>query len=382
MSFDGHLKPNEIFGSLFNMIISQQVFADNIKGTFSSLVNRARVDGGLHGDTKLYYGTDVLNSYPWKMDDPTSLNLLELHRPSAPKQQAIRIDQFRQIPLTVDYYLSKRAWMGDGVFSSFTGIMLGWIGETKRVYDSTKYNAFIGTDAPAKTNGQKQEWVLPKASETDEAANRLRAEKISQNLADLFVELGVPSRKFTDWELLRSYDGAELKVIWNSKYVNEIRKIDLPTIFHKEGLVDKFEEFVLPDVYFGTKATTELDVTSETNKGAFRILTERDLNKAKRSESNYDPALHLFPGDLIPAKEKLTGKIDEKQKTLTKDEYYTPNPKVIAKVYTELPPFMSAFETGTDFFNARNLSENHYLTFSHNTLEHLEDKPCIVITEK
>lgn len=380
MSFDGKLKPNEIFGSLFNMIISQQVFADNVKGTFSSLVNRARVDGGLHGDTKLYYGTDVLNSYVWKMDDPSSINLLELHRPSAPKQQAIRIDQFRQIPLTVDYYLSKRAWMGDGVFSSFTGIMLGWIGETKRVYDSTKYNAFIGTDGPAKANAQKQTWELPKSSTTDEGANRLRAETLSQKLADLFIELGVPSRKFTDWELLRSYDGAELKVIWNSKYVNEIRKVDLPTIFHKEGLVDKFEEFVLPDIYFGDKASTTLDLLADANDGTYRMLTEKDLNKVTRDKTDYKPELHLFPGDLIPNKATLTGKINAT--TLQADEYYKPNAKVIAKVYTELPPFMSAFETGTDFFNARNLSENHYLTFSHNTLVHLEDKPCIVITEK
>lgn len=57
------LKPNEIFGSLFNMIISQQVFTDNIKSNLSSLVSLAKVDGGLNGDTKLYYGTDVLNSY-------------------------------------------------------------------------------------------------------------------------------------------------------------------------------------------------------------------------------------------------------------------------------------------------------------------------------
>ena len=32
-NFDGKLKSNEIFAALFNMIISQQVFADNIKDT-------------------------------------------------------------------------------------------------------------------------------------------------------------------------------------------------------------------------------------------------------------------------------------------------------------------------------------------------------------
>ena len=47
------LNTNEIFNALYNMIISQQVFADNIKGAKSTLVDMARVDGTLYGDTKL-----------------------------------------------------------------------------------------------------------------------------------------------------------------------------------------------------------------------------------------------------------------------------------------------------------------------------------------
>ena len=32
-TFNGQLKANEIFGALFNMIISQQVFTDNVSET-------------------------------------------------------------------------------------------------------------------------------------------------------------------------------------------------------------------------------------------------------------------------------------------------------------------------------------------------------------
>ena len=55
------LTANEIYKTLANMIISQEVFADNI-GKNQTLVDKARVDGGLYGDTKLYYATDVLFS--------------------------------------------------------------------------------------------------------------------------------------------------------------------------------------------------------------------------------------------------------------------------------------------------------------------------------
>ena len=93
-TFNGQLRSNEIFAALYNMIISQQVFADNIATTQSELVDMSRVDGSLAGDTKLFYSTDILGSEPWS-NDAEANNLLALHRPSAPDVQAIVLDQFR-----------------------------------------------------------------------------------------------------------------------------------------------------------------------------------------------------------------------------------------------------------------------------------------------
>lgn len=48
--FTGTLNQNEIFSALYNMIISQQVFADNIYDTKKTLSDMSRVDGTLYGD--------------------------------------------------------------------------------------------------------------------------------------------------------------------------------------------------------------------------------------------------------------------------------------------------------------------------------------------
>ena len=93
------LTANEIYDTLANLIISQEVFSDNL-GEHQTLVDKARVDGGLYGDTKLYYSTDALKSYEWA-NDAEATNLLALHRPDAPQVQAITLDIFRQIPVTV-----------------------------------------------------------------------------------------------------------------------------------------------------------------------------------------------------------------------------------------------------------------------------------------
>lgn len=343
MAFNGQLKSNEIFSALYNMIISQEVFADNIS-KHQTLVDKARVDGGLYGDTKLYYATDALKSAPWG-NDAEATNLLALHRPPAPECQEIVLDQFRQICLTVDQYLTKRAWMAEGAFSSFNGVMLGWMRETKRIYDGTLYNVFIGTTKSAK------------AAQNITVTAGADAQQIAETLANLIVAMGDYSRDFNDYGFLRSYTEGEIKVIWNSKYVNKIKKIDLPTIFHKEGLMDKFEEEILPSRYFGT--VNGAQVATSSNTGQYRSVVEKDYG-----------ATHVFPGDVIPA-----GVV------IAKGEGYLVDEKVICKVLVKLPPYMSAFEVGTSFFNPKSLTENHYLTFGYNTLEYLKNYPFITVSE-
>lgn len=354
-NFNGQLRSNEIFSALYNMIISQQVFADNIKGTKATLVDKAREDGSLYGDTKLYYATDVLKSAPWGKDAEAT-NLLALHRPAAPECQAIHLDQFRQISLTVDNYLSKRAWGTEGAFSSFNSVMLGWVKDTKKVYDTTTYNAFIGT-AQSSTGKQTYEIAVSDlvGDATGEEAARLEGMAIAEGLANLFVEMSDVNRDFNDYGNLRSYDMSDIKVIWNSKMVNKIKKVDLPTIFHKEGLVEKFEEYVLPERYFGR--VNPAGGTATSSNSTVRSLIEKDYG-----------SVHVFPGDLIP-----------NGATYLANETYTVDADVICKVVVKLPPYMSAFEVGTSFFNPKSLTENHYLTFGHNTLEYLKNYPMITV---
>ena len=365
------LNPNEIFATLGNMIISQEVYADNL-GKHQSLVDKARVDGSLYGDKKLYYATDVLVSHAWGNDSEAS-NLLALDRPADPAVQDITLDVFRQIRLTVDNYLSKRAWSTEGAFSNFQSVMLGWMRETKRVYDGTLYNVFIGsTETSTGLQMQSCDITTAVGSATGEEANRLEAEAIAQHIANLLVEMGDYSRDFNDYQYLRSYAEESIKVVWNSKFINKIRKVDLPTIFHKEGLVDKMEEDILPERYFGRdvaagdkgsgkviNASSEYDPT----KGTIRSRVEKVVGTA-----------HYFPGDELASATTIGS-----GKNFEESEVYVVDDSIICKVLVKLPPMMSAFEVGTSFFNPRSLTENHYLTFGHNTLEYLKNYPFITV---
>ena len=394
-AFSGQLNANEIFAPLYNMIISQEVRADNIAGTFSSLVDKSRVDGSMFGDTKLFYSPDVLKSRPW-LGDNEAANLLSINRPAAPECQAIVLDQFRQIDITVDNYLSKRAWIDEGAFSSFNSVMLGMIRETKRVYDATLFNSYIGT---AESTASGATVTVSPTTGTDttsadiEGANRIYAESVAEALANLFVHLKDVSRDYNDYGQLKSYMLEDLVVVWNAAKVNKIKSIDLPTIFHKDGLIEKFEEEILPERYFGTvitasnvssyeasTPTTGKPLTTSTGvyvpgtnhaNGCVRSLVEKDVTVSA-------VVYHVFPGDEIPAGATVlasSGNFDY-------GEVYIEDAKVICKVmHKRSVPFMSAFEVGTSFFNPRSLTENHYLTWGYNSLEYLKSYPFIKVTE-
>lgn len=395
--FNGNLNPNEVFGAIYNMIISQQVFADNLKGGYGELVNMFKVDGTLFGDTKLFYAVDVLSSQAWTGDGEAA-NLLSLHRNDDPKCQAITIDQYRMIPLTVDNYLTKRAWADEGTFASFQSVILGMMGETKKVYEQTLINSYIGTvTTAAKRN--TVEINLASASAGDPLYNvtglekqRLTAMYIAQGLADLFTDLRNFSRDFNDYKFLRSYDESDFVVVWNAKYVNEIRKVDTPTIFHKEGVEDKLSKYILPKEYFGI-------VLTSTNIGSYSAATPTTGKPIDSDDGAYTPGVahangtvcslvektvtvsgtsyHVFPGQELPS-----GATVGASKQFALGEAYIVDEDVICKVvHKDAIKYMASFEVGTSFFNPRSLTETHYLVWGYSTPEYLRNYPIISVVK-
>lgn len=373
-NYNGSLNPNSVYNLIFNMIISQEVFAD-IKDTKSSLVDEARIDGSKYGDTKLYYDTDVLETYAWGLPADEASKLLELNLPDSPQCQPITMDVFRQIRLSTEKYRTKQAWIDENAFTQFNSIMLGWIRNTKKVYDSTTYNTAIGT---FETNEGKQTILitLPTDANNKEAENRLQAQTIATKVADVLVDLEDVSRDYNDYENLKSFTSDEFRYVWNSAFVNKINKLDLPTIFHKD-FIDKFAEYTLPSRYFGDIVVKGTAVTSD--GASYRSLIEQDVTLVeemtfKGKTLNVGDTLHLFAGDLIPNKIVLANA------TAVLVPSYKENSNIILKIVHKKDfPYMSGFEVATEFVNPRSHTSTNYLTYGHNTLTHLHSKPFITL---
>lgn len=349
------LNQNEVTAALFNQIISQEVFSKNIAGLKTSLVERLRVDGTLYGDKKLYVSTDTLQVNDWTTTGASSL--LTVTNPPAPKLEVIEIDTFKQIAVTIYPYMQKRAFADEGTYAQFIAVVLSWLGDTKKVYETTLVNAYVGTVTTNATI-DSIEVEYPAAAAGDnvdaEAVNRLTAMKIGQAIADLSIELSDVSRDYNENGFLRSYEMSDFIFVWNAEWYNKIRHVDLPTVFHKDGVIDLkgMDEVVLPARYFGTIQS----VTTTT-------ATSRALKPMIVDDVYYNA------GDLIGAGE-----------TVPANSTYAAETSIIGKlVHKQAIPFMSAFSVGTSFFDAQKLRENHWLTFGHNTLDYIRNFPIITI---
>jgi hypothetical protein len=362
--YSGQLNQNEVIGVLFNQIISQEVFGENIKSPLS-VVDLFRVDGTLYGDTKTYISTDALYPVDWVTTGASSL--LTVTDPPEPVMEYITIDKFKQIAITIYPYMTKRAFKDEGSYAQFIGVMLSWLNDTKKVYELTLFNAFIGTIESTATVNEVQV-TLPdpyldddnELSNTQEVAyNKLLSIAIGEAISNLFIELADVGRDYNEHEFLRSYSPSDFVLIWNSVWYNKIHHASLPLIFHKEGVVDltQLDQRILPARFFGDISVGVLTDASS------RALDPMIIDEGGPGETK------LFAGDLVGD-----------QVAVTTNTTYKPDADIIAKlVHKKDVPFMSAFSVGTSFFDQQKLRENHWLTFGHNTLEHLGAFPLIKI---
>lgn len=384
------LNQNTITAALFNMIISQQVFDSKVAST--ELADKFRVDGTLFGDTKLFHSFDIGSPEDW-LNDGEAPNLLALNRNKSGKTQSITMGIYKMISITIDQYLSKQAFTSEGAFAEYTSFLTGSLRKIKRVYDRSLVNNKIGTLTPST---ERCDIIIetPKGS-TSEETNRLEAQTVAAEVVVLKADLEDNNRDFNALGYLRSYPADELMAIWNVKQHAKITKLDLPHIFHKNDVSNNgFTEYDLPEKWFGIAATVNLTLLStKAASGKYRIMVSGwyDVTTSSMTllQKPTDKSVFLWAGDAVPyVGQTYNDEVRRKEITVTstsinKDYYYVVDETIaFMLIHKDALPFMSGFETGTEFWNARSLTSNQYLIFGHNPLEFIEEYPRIRVRVK
>lgn len=386
--FNGRLNTNEFYNSIYNAARLYIIYADNLKGMDNkNLAEKYRADGGMYNDQSVFTDMDVIYSRIW---DPNDTNVLAPEAVVKPVQEKITVNQFRQIGIYTDEYLSKRAWMDPNTYDEFRSVVQKQSAETKRVYEQRLVDVFVGVEPSAAS----QTITLTLPTDTDaEKQNRLQAQAIAKKIGDLFVDLKDTTTDFNVNGFIKSFDKGDIDVIWNADYYNKIRYVDLPTIFHKEDLLEN--GIVLPSRYFGTRSTITGDAHAD-GTGKYRAEMEAfiPVDATGKYSDNGTNVVHVFPGDVLPNLTPISseGTADYLTKEFTVNgvkrtiQYYTDvrayqvDPKIICKlVHKDAVKYMSSFETATEFWNPKNLTTNRYLTWAYAKPQLLNGYPFITL---
>lgn len=390
--FAGTLRRNEIFNVQFNMVIGQKVHDKNLGGGKYNLVDRHRKEGTLFGDTYLYISTDALFVENFEPDTVNQLNLLAIQRAPDPFTQSIVLTEGRFIQVTTDEYWSKRMFNQPNVFDTYKNTTLKWTNDTKKIYDMTLFNTFVGnvTESNSAVTNQEQtielNGITAPSSNTmnDEAYRRLVAETIAQRLDDIFTDMADVSRKWNDLEFTRSWDPNDFDIIWNADAVNYLRNTGLPSLYHNDGLLKIKEENILPRHYFGDGNAVSSGVTIDSsNYGTICFKDRVKLGKWTAGVTDEDVKNNkdvFWAGQACPIGYVTTG---TNEYSVTKDfetAITSQNECVICKIiHKDDIPYMSGYQTQREFVNDKNLSKNHYLHFMHNPLTHIYEYPLITV---
>lgn len=361
--FSGTLNTNVWHDTLFNAYLLVKTISNTlaIDNTYAS---RFREDADLYHDKFVYTDYNRLNVRDFDVNDT---NVLAKEQVGEVKQQEIVVTEAKQIGFTSGPWLKKAAWQSEGAYSEFQSNLDATVDETRRMYEMQLMNTYLGAVLESKVGIQAQTITLPTIEGDTEATNRLQAQTICNEIANLFDVLEDPATDNTDNGYWHSFTRDDFYVIFNSKYRNKILNIDLPTIFDNAGLKSSFAKDSLLSKYFG-KVNSSVKTTGTTKK--YYAADEVDV------KDSAGKSYHLKPGQLIPDNVTIG------DGTTLSVPCYEKDDKIICKiVHKDGIKFLNAMETSTEFFNSKNLSTNRYTTFAFAKPAYLQAYPLITIRE-
>lgn len=401
--FSGSLNSNEFLSGLYNAYGLVYTYGNNLGGRGDSLAERFKADGGQYRDQLVYTDVDVLYSRIWDKNDT---NVLATENKGMYTQQYITIDSFRQIGLTVDAFLTKRAWMDAGKYDEFRSVILKQISDTKQVYEDTLVDTFVGVH---KSGAAAANITITMPTNDDpEKQNRLRAMEVFKTIGDTFNSLADYNRSFNENSYLKRFGMDDCMLVFSDKYANEFRYVDTPTVFHKDDLLAKGK--ILNRKYFGTPITSATTTADGNTHRAVENMIITVSATASSTKSGYkyaapaagnNRAIQVFPGDLLPEATPLTtgdaaytanvsvyfanpvGAAATKAFTAsvcTSANAYAEDGKVICKIiHKDAVKYLSSITTQTEFVNGKNHTQNMYLTWGYSYPAALKGYPFITV---
>lgn len=206
------LNANKFLGTLTNLIAYSQVADTMERGQVGEFVNSFQDINVENGDGKVVLAADML-----AVNDLSGQSSLLQSNPPTVDEQYISVENYKVIPLTINRYLMRNAFVDESQLANFTGYIMGAMQATKTAFLSAELIKELEAYTPTQASQTKTITIINTTGLTDpmqlEAANRYNANKIQKEFIKTLQALSFPTAKYNDLSYKEVIDFESLKLI-------------------------------------------------------------------------------------------------------------------------------------------------------------------------
>lgn len=246
------LQANKFLGALTNLIAYSQVANTTERGRVGDFVNSFQDINVENGDGKVVLSADFLN-----VQDLSGTSSLLTATPPTVNEQYVSVENYKVIPMTINKYLMRGAFVAEDQLANFTGYLLSIMPATKTAYLSDAIIAELEAYTPAQATQTVKVQTINTTDLTDpmqlEAAKRYNANAMQKALINTLNAMAFPTSKYNDLQYKEVIDYSSLKLVVKSSQNNDILVDSLAYLLNSDKITEAqrwSDTYVVPDEQF------------------------------------------------------------------------------------------------------------------------------------
>lgn len=249
------LPSNKYLGTLTNLIAYAEVANTSERGKVGDFVDSFQSIAVENGDGKVINSADYLDVE----DLSGTSSLLSTKKPTT-NEQYISVENYKVIPLTLNKYLMRGAFVNESQLADFVGFVMGLMQATKTAFLSEEIIKKIEGYTPTQSTQTVTIHTINTSSLTDPAqlnqANIFNAKAVQEAMLNVIDAIGFPTNKYNDLAYKETIDMNSMKLIIKVSEQNKILVNSLAELLNSDKITDADKwgsTYKVPDEQFTSK---------------------------------------------------------------------------------------------------------------------------------
>ena len=248
------LNSNAFLGAITNLI-SYSTYANTTEaGRVGDFVNSFQDINVENGDGKVVLASDLLT-----VGNLSGTSSLLTSTPPTVSEQYIPVTNYKVIPMTINRYLMRNAFVEETQLANFVGYLMSVMRTTKTAYLSDEIITELEAYTPTQATQTVTVHVFDTSSLLDPAqlqqANTYNANAINKAFINVLNGMAFPTDEYNDLAYKEIIDYNSLKLIVRGSVDNDIIVDSLATLLNSDKITEAqrwSETYVVPDGQFSS----------------------------------------------------------------------------------------------------------------------------------